>query len=208
MPAQQRPVKSRNAPNFKSRHLEPHRARKLKKEWLATQKIKAAYRAEKRRLGLRKPTASTDDNPQNDGTRRLGGTAAEAELPDEELSEHDESDQSSIGEDDDSHPIVKDNVVSKPPSDTAHPREKGKNKGKPKENPAILIQSAGPSLRELAREAYSPASLHTHKSNPLHRKHRETHGVRGATGGRGRGRGQPDMAKRMGVLLEQIKRRS
>lgn len=84
-----------------------------------------------------------------------------------------------------------------------------------------------PSLRDLQRMAYSPASLHTHKSDPLHR-HRGAASSRGRGGRggdrgrgrgggrggeprgrggvqRGRGRGQPDMGLRMKAMLEKIK---
>ena len=60
------------------------------------------------------------------------------------------------------------------------------------------------SFRELSRKAYSRESLHTYKSDPLHRgKGRPTlH----QSGTKGTGRGQPDMRLRMNVLLEKIKR--
>ncbi|KAG8721340.1 hypothetical protein FRC08_013885 [Ceratobasidium sp. 394] len=215
MPAPQRPGEPRKIPNFKARHLDPHRARQLKKEWLATQKIKAAYRAEKRRLGLRK---SADSDAQRSSTAEVNGTAAEAQPPDEHISEPSASDRSSIGGDYDSHPIVKDARAIKGQGefDTARRKGEGKNKGKEKSVAPAQSAPVPPSLREMAREAYSPASLHTHKSKPLHkRQHGKDHARRRveaatARGGRGvtngRGRGQPDMAKRMGVLLEKIKR--
>lgn len=78
----------------------------------------------------------------------------------------------------------------------------------------------GLSLREMAREAYLPASLHTYKSHPLRRQTHGKHNTRGQTNstshharvnrkqttpGNRPGRGQPNMAKRMNVLLEKIK---
>lgn len=61
------------------------------------------------------------------------------------------------------------------------------------------------SLRELFRKAYSRESLHTYKSDPLHRgKGRPSAQHRG--GARATGRGQPDMKLRMNALLEKIKR--
>ncbi|KAF9519939.1 hypothetical protein BS47DRAFT_1009349 [Hydnum rufescens UP504] len=72
-------------------------------------------------------------------------------------------------------------------------------------------KSTEPSLRELMQDAYSRSSLHTFKSDPLHRRHKGE----GTSNGRERGvglnaagrtgRGQPDMRKRMGALLAQIK---
>ncbi|KAJ6455716.1 hypothetical protein C8R45DRAFT_585450 [Mycena sanguinolenta] len=59
--------------------------------------------------------------------------------------------------------------------------------------------STAPSLRDRAREAYSQASLHTYRSDPFGK------GPRGGKAGT-RGRGQPNMKLRMGVLLETIKR--
>jgi hypothetical protein len=57
-----------------------------------------------------------------------------------------------------------------------------------------------PDIREMARQAYSRASLHTYKSDPLHRrKSQDKHCG-------GKGRGQPNMSMRMNVMLEKIKR--
>ncbi|KAG8768985.1 hypothetical protein FRC12_005230 [Ceratobasidium sp. 428] len=141
------------------------------------------------------------------------------------FSEHGSSGRSAIGGDYDSRPIIKNakTVKDQEESDTTRLKGKGKNKGKGRERGKegdSLTQptTATPSLRELAREAYSPASLHTHKSNPLRRrqsgKDYARHRVEAAAAregrptpnGREKGRGQPNMAKRMGVLLEKIKR--
>ena len=75
--------------------------------------------------------------------------------------------------------------------------------------------SIGSSLRELQRQAHSPASLHHYKSRPLrHSKNRTTSNddsIRrreasiGATR-RGRGGGQPNMRLRMTAMLEKIRR--
>jgi hypothetical protein len=60
------------------------------------------------------------------------------------------------------------------------------------------------SVRELFRKAYARESLHTYKSDPLHRgkgrpaQHRD--------GTNATGKGQPDMRLRMNALLEKIKR--
>jgi hypothetical protein len=69
-------------------------------------------------------------------------------------------------------------------------------------------QEQAPShLRELAREAYSRSSLHSHKSDPLHRTkatvRRASESNRGNGGQR---RGQPNMRLRMNFMLEKIKR--
>jgi len=58
----------------------------------------------------------------------------------------------------------------------------------------------------LTREAYSKDSLHNFKSDPLGRRRKqggdgnnEKRGIQ-----QGKGRGQPDMKKRMGVLLAKL----
>jgi len=79
--------------------------------------------------------------------------------------------------------------------------------------------SAGPSLRELQKQAYSPAALHHYKSRSLHHsKSRVAHDARipasgssrkkdvGGTLNRTRRGGQPDMRLRMSAMLEKIKR--
>ncbi|KAF5391411.1 hypothetical protein D9757_001952 [Collybiopsis confluens] len=73
--------------------------------------------------------------------------------------------------------------------------------------PSKPSTSDAPDLRELARKAYSRDSLHSFKSDPLNRR------AGGSSNGKGRGerggfrgRGQPNMKLRMGVMLEKIKR--
>ena len=76
------------------------------------------------------------------------------------------------------------------------------------------VPSVGSSLRELQKQAYSPASLHRHKSRPLrHPKTRTANEIssrsrEASTSGpkHARGRGQPDMRLRMIATLEKIKR--
>ncbi|KIO13604.1 hypothetical protein M404DRAFT_19035 [Pisolithus tinctorius Marx 270] len=64
------------------------------------------------------------------------------------------------------------------------------------------------SLRELKRQAYSPSTLHTHKSDPV-RKRRDTnasspHSVKKDPSHHTKG--QPNMKLRMNAMLEKIKR--
>ncbi|KAJ7470623.1 hypothetical protein FB451DRAFT_1038155 [Mycena latifolia] len=66
-------------------------------------------------------------------------------------------------------------------------------------NPTEAESSGAPTLRDRAREAYSQTSLHTYKSDPFGKRQR---GAKTGTVGRG----QPNMKKRMDVLLETIKR--
>lgn len=230
--------KPRSAPKFNAAHLDPHRgkscfhfcqsptsscnlchlchaARKLKKDWLATQKIKASYRAEKRRLGLGNTTALTSSTAEGSDAE-IQGSAGDSQPPDNLPSDL-ASGRLSLGGDHGSrsHPIaeITKNDQSRGRSGATHPKRKEKKDVSSKPAPT----SSAPSLREMAREAYSPASLHTHKSNPLHRRQHgndyarrrvEAAGRAGSVrgGSTKQGRGQPDMGKRMGVLLEKIKR--
>lgn len=213
------PKKSRT-PTFS--HLNPHQgkspgacilkmltataAKKRKKQWLTTQKIKAAYRAEKRRMGLVKAPASPGAGEAQGRAEMDNETAKDDDSSDEE-----HPDRSSAGASPSPQPLV-----------TASGRAREARPGaasKRNEKDNTPAQPT-PSLREMARDAYSPASLHTHKSNPLRRRppgknssrlqgpsSHTGDGRRGASErGPARGRGQPNMAKRMGVLLEKIKR--
>ncbi|KAJ1309848.1 hypothetical protein OPQ81_006613 [Rhizoctonia solani] len=208
------PKNSRTAPKFNAGHLDPHRARKLKKEWIATQKLKAKYRAEKRRMGLRNAPEGPDDGEANGNADEYDDTA--------------KTSSSDTGSPVDNLLVEPDTVPQSPVVAPAHTRA---THSKPvssepatsKRNTKAAIEEDkpeqdGPSLRELAREAYSPASLHTFKSHPLRRRPPGKNSTRsrgnpypnrtGADGQKGAPprRGQPNMAKRMGVLLEKIKR--
>lgn len=81
------------------------------------------------------------------------------------------------------------------------------------------ISTAVPSLRQLQRQAYSPAALHHYKSHPLQRSkgRKATYDARvpgssqkkdgeGGTRNLSRRGGQPDMRLRMSAMLEKIKR--
>ncbi|CAE7227137.1 unnamed protein product [Rhizoctonia solani] len=208
------PKKPRTAPKFNTGHLDPHRARKLKKEWIATQKLKAKYRAEKRRTRAKTPEeAESDEADSNAGEHN---DTAKAHSPDT-------ASPSNLGLSAESDATTRSPATDTLRSTHSKPRS---SKSKPvisKHNPKTVPDEDSPkkdvpSLRELTREAYSPASLHTFKSHPLRRHGKNnaraqmnpypsrpgTNGQRGAPPTRGRG--QPNMAKRMGVLLEKIKR--
>jgi hypothetical protein len=120
----------------------------LKKEWVAKQKIKSKWKAQKRRDS-----------------------------------------------------IVTQRDLQKKPSEIV---EEGQHSSESVQKEPVQRQdtpSGGPSLRELQRQAYSPASLHHYKSHPLHRSHKAE-----ISGNDRRGGGQPDMRKRMSAMLEKIKR--
>ena len=98
------------------------------------------------------------------------------------------------------------------------PVQKNKQKPRPQEED---VANAGPSLRELQRQAYSPAALHHQKSYPLRyskgrigthgaKIHRSSQKTANAGDTRSHSRrqrgGQPDMRLRMSAMLENIKR--
>ncbi|CAE6460266.1 unnamed protein product [Rhizoctonia solani] len=206
------PMKSRIAPKFHAGHLDANRARKLKKEWIATQKLKAKYRAEKRRMGLRKAPGDVD------GDEADGSTGDRDDIAKVDSSGWD-SDSPANG------PSVEADTIPQSPAGVSsrihgtHPKPTTFQRNAKGVANGDKSEQDGPSLRELARDAYSPASLHTFKSHPLRgRTHGKTNtrtrtnpypsltNTNAQKGGSIRGRGQPNMAKRMGVLLEKIKR--
>jgi hypothetical protein len=128
--------------------LKPFLAKKLKKEWVAKQKIKSKWKAQKRRdcIVTQRDEISQDRDKEGQHTRQS----------------------------------------------LVQPQE---------------AQGGAPSLRELQRQAYSPASLHHFKSRPLHRSNNRTATHKAdISGNNTRGGGQPDMRKRMSAMLEKIKR--
>jgi len=170
-------------------------AKKLKQTWVQNTKIKSKWKAEKRKRGSETHgdlSSLAGEGPAEDADRNevsVGGAAVE-EIADAEVI-----------------PPRKPTKHYSPPS----PNEPNRDKPIPKD-----IEPTGqttPSLRELTRAAYSPSSLHTYRSDPLHR--RGGRGGRGQASSRGRGRGkhdqgefrrgQPNMKLRMGVMLEKIK---
>jgi len=193
----------RKPPTF--HHLPQVRAKKLKKVWVAKEKTKSKWKAQKRREGiltqrdalLRSSTPLT--TPQTSKAREERGASADGAESDEPS---DEQQISSEAE----------------PTLTASVQE-GTQKPRGREEDVPLIAISGPPLRELQKQAYSPASLHHYKSRPLrHSKGRmATHDVKApgssrkedvgeSTRNRSRRGGQPDMRLRMSAMLEKIKR--
>lgn len=205
------------------------------------QKIKSKWRAQKRKEGIVNGSRTSPLPEQDSGVNEISGNQEEADekLPDESDSVGGEEDTKSLaqaesGEDDvgsdgeagdgsesqrynaadvDSkarpyrrHHIMSEERVSRRRGVKGRDGLTGKARTEAEEKP---------SLRELHNRAYSRSSLHTFKSQPLHR-HRDTdrrvHDDRGRGRGRGfntsqrRGRGQPDMRLRMNAMLEKIKR--
>jgi hypothetical protein len=178
-------------------------AKKLKKAWVAKQKTKSKWKAQKRKEGIltqrdasSRPTTLSDPLKVSQSPVEYQKRGAPVE--------EGESDQHASG--DESH-----NSNGEEPAVT-----KSKQKLRDQEESAT---SAGPSLRELQKQAYSPATLHHHKSRPLHhskgrtapRDNRIPESSRkkdfvGGTRNQSRRGGQPDMRLRMSALLEKVKR--
>ncbi|EJF65911.1 hypothetical protein DICSQDRAFT_165613 [Dichomitus squalens LYAD-421 SS1] len=228
-----RGVKRKKPPTFQ--HLPVQRAKKLKRSWVEVQKIKSKWKAQKRKEGLvasrqqlardvdandAKGRGSDEDQERDENEERTidAGASSDANEESEEGSSDEASDSESEESSVDEHTQRPNATTASPKRPTLQKREKGRPQ-KPADEQL--------SLRELQRMAYSRASLHTHKSDPLHR-HRGAApsqgrgdgrggekgrrrggrgGERGARGGahRGRGRGQPDMGLRMKAMLEKIK---
>jgi hypothetical protein len=152
-------------------------AKKLKKTWVDTKKIKSKWKAEKRKERLVGGSASTEQRRQPSDDTQGGPSRNSDDEADEDLSDERAS------------------TPSKRPSIRTH--------GHAGRTEQILEAQKEDSLRDMTREAYSRSSLHTYKSDPLRRS--RGRGTRG-TGEIGRGRGQPNMKLRMGAMLEKIKR--
>ncbi|KAF7363321.1 hypothetical protein MSAN_00987500 [Mycena sanguinolenta] len=175
--------KRKRLPSFQ--HYPANRAKKLKQTWVQNQKIKSKWKMEKRKAGLAVPRPE-EDLAVNDPESDVEDEESEPSVPTQppptkrarELGKEDVSDEP---------------APTRPPPPKKRVREHSK--------PAIpeAESSAAPSLRDRAREAYSQASLHTYRSDPFGKR------PRGGKVGT-RGRGQPNMKLRMGVLLETIKR--
>lgn len=110
-------------------------------------------------------------------------------------------------------PISNDDSPKAEPEDNESPNEDASDSDEREKVEASSSRPDPPppeSLRELSKKAYAPASLHNHRSDPLHRRKGESSSNRGGPSrgsgpGRGRGRGQPNMKLRMNAMLEKIK---
>jgi hypothetical protein len=165
----------------------------LKKEWVIKQKIKSKWKSQKRRETILSQPDTSTQTLQPSSLREERSVS----MDDAEIDENDEVQQSSDSEDE---PVPSASVQQSKQT----PREQKKD-----------APTIGPSLRELQKQAYSPASLHHYKSRPLrHPKSRTpsnevSFGRREASIGapkRGRGGGQPNMRLRMTAMLEKIRR--
>jgi len=180
----------RKPPTF--RHLPQERAKKLKKEWVIKQKIKSKWKSQKRREGIVSRPDTSTQIPQPSSPREEQDVSTDDARIDED---GDEVQQSS-----DDEPTPSSSVQQ----NEQKPRKQKKD-----------ARSIGSSLRDLQRQAHSPASLHHYKSRPLHQtknraasnevsiRRRENSIVAPK---RGRGGGQPNMRLRMTAMLEKIRR--
>lgn len=172
-------------------------AKKLKKVWVAKQKTKSKWKAQKRREGIltHRDASSRSADPINAPQSSVGHHERRESVDESESDQHGDETQNCSGD----QPALK----------------KSKQKWRGKEEGATAT-TAGPSLRELQKQAYSPAALHHYKSRPLHRR-TAPHGSRTSESSRkmdvGRGTrnhsqrgGQPDMRLRMSAILEKVKR--
>ena len=154
-------------------------AQKLKKVWVEKTKLRSKWKAQKRKEGLDNgwPRRSNtkgdleDDVRDEEDVDKTG--SIEADAPSEDSGSDEESGSGSSRE------------LSLPSKNTsrtgskAHRREdshnSGKSKGKQRESsddntvshPSSKDREDKPSLRDLTRLAYPPASLHTYKADPL-----------------------------------------
>jgi hypothetical protein len=199
-------------------------AKKLKRDWIEKQKIKSRWKAQKRKEGLDSSQPRihplVPEDLDNEEAKGEGGLTRNDNLDTgsnhaSERETDDEGDSVRIGDDSDEDMPEDDEPQARPRSSTRSRKGPSKTSGEDAEEK--------PSLRELNRQAYSRSSLHSHKSDPLHRHGRGRGSKSAAVNGRGRGggrdrgrgagpsdrggrKGQPDMRLRMNAMLEKIKR--
>ncbi|THH10795.1 hypothetical protein EW145_g1092 [Phellinidium pouzarii] len=208
--------KKRHPPTFQ--HLPRDRAIKLKKEWIEKERLKSKWRAQKRKEGLNveprenwvrqlgEPADTAGDEESEDkGDKGQEGASTELSGTDED-EERECWDQPpkrvrieapELAVDDRGQQVPK---YSKELSTHITSKETNVNAkakaAKARDNEGPMdgqgSESAKASLRELTRQAYSRASLHTFRADPLHRRKdafpkpdskRGFSGKRGARGG-------------------------
>ena len=175
-------------------HSDPRSARKLKKSWVESKKIKSQWKAQKKREGFLQRKGEEPSDVVTSPTRHkkrngVDEAKSRASLP---LSRDQEAHP-------DTHPVH-------PLNASGHKQQQAQN----------ISADGKTSLRELTRQAYSRDSLHTHKSNLKRHDTKPSRGnsQRDNTGGgqsassrdRGHQKGQPNMKLRMTAMLEKIKR--
>lgn len=188
-------VCSNRIPSLRARTKSLCQAKKLKKEWVIKQKIKSKWKSQKRREAILSRPRTLTPTPQQPSLREERSVSTD----DAEIDASDDEVRQSSSSDDEPGPSASVQQSKQRPCEQ-----------KKKDAPTI-----GSSLRELQKQAYSPASLHHYKSRPLrHSKSRTASNEasfrrREASIGalkRGRGGGQPNMRLRMTAMLEKIRR--
>ncbi|KAI0928477.1 hypothetical protein AcW1_005712 [Taiwanofungus camphoratus] len=202
--------KKKKPPTF--RHLPVDRAKKLKRSWVETQKIKSQWKAQKRKEGsvVREKQSVLAVSEEDNQPEKFHEGSSDEETEQEDITPSgSRSTEPSDGEDD--------GEAMEDSDDLPSPRKRPSLSKRAEEKQREESPDQGPTLRQLSRQAYARSSLHHFKSDPLHRhrapdpRKRESAGDRrrGRSQGesaRGRGRGQPDMRLHMNAMLEKIKR--
>ena len=205
--------------------MTPLVAKIAKRVWVEKVKIKSKWKIEKRKLlagssalvsssKLEAGEASGDDEDQHDvvvdqDDATYSANSGDVVPPKAQLSA---SDRNAGG-----HGRAREKGRGKPSEHTSNPQRRPPRRAassssrlaggeqKQKSDNSQPVQGEDEvALRELFRKAYSRESLHTYKSDPLHRGKGRPTLHRGGT--ERTGRGQPDMRLRMNALLEKIKR--
>ncbi|KAH6918944.1 hypothetical protein BKA70DRAFT_1248731 [Coprinopsis sp. MPI-PUGE-AT-0042] len=249
------PRKRKNPPTFQ--HLPVQRAKKLKQAWVEKTKIKSKWKHEKRKMqgegtGAKLPWEIAKEYDEGQKIDEDQESKEQKDVEEEWDGAGPHSDSEEVDRDDNA---IQDNGPPLPDGDTISPKsqsarkepearqnsrsnrthhERPNNRSRlPTKDEEDEDEPEQPSLRDLKREAYSRATLHHYKSDPLHKRPSRGRGGHAERGGRGgfsnrggrggfsdrgsrgprgrggpppRGRGQPDMKLRMNVMLEKIKR--
>ncbi|KAL5489823.1 hypothetical protein ACEPAI_4655 [Sanghuangporus weigelae] len=189
------PAKRRkNPPTFS--HLPRNRAQKVKKSWIEKKKLQIRWRAQKRKegLGLLHVGGSLDEPRDEIEIHRTQKRKVSGD--DETDSESGASSSHSVADTHDrDDPAIDEEIgserpplrrkkarttvpqVDKPQPSKESARSKGKQPARSLSKDADKPKSKQPkddsdqpSLRELSRRAYAPASLHSFKADPLQRR--------------------------------------
>lgn len=220
----------------------------MKQQWIEKQKIKSSWRAQKRKEGLgnvsdkQQPAhggSSDDGNEDNDdadvdasgdaerlsASMNISSPQHQEEIKEVVVSSHDQADKSCPES-------TKNRYHSRKERPDSRYQNKNPRNGSPStRKQANQTQTEDSSVRELYQKAYSRSSLHSFKSDPLHRRRgvqvskptarpetvgrerkqsgKPNSGKRGAVemgqSSNTRG-GQPNMKLRMEAMLAKIKR--
>ncbi|KAH7103893.1 hypothetical protein BKA62DRAFT_768278 [Auriculariales sp. MPI-PUGE-AT-0066] len=156
-------------------HLPQDRAKKLKREWVETKKIKAQWRIEKKRMGAATP-ARADEDAEDEEWQGIT-------LPNDDAADNEDG-PSGIEQQD------SDDGAEQPVSAPA-PQQKTRHdiRPQPSSKRNMKERERAEKLRQLGREAYASSSLHHFRSDPLGRR-RGQQQQHGGTRGNGRGRGE------------------